>query len=434
MRHSRQSAAQDARRICIVGPGHLANTPRIVKEADALCSAGFDVRVVFAQREGGEKTTQDSELVRTRAWRCTSVGWSRQQHPIQWLRTAFRQRAFQILPRRCWPQTLVAERAQGRAFPELAAAAIAERSDLYIGHYVEGLAAAAAAAGHWRTRCGFDAEDFHTGEGNPAAQTAREDFIQRRYLPRCAHLTVASTGIGERLATRYGLEAPLAIHNVFPWSDRESLDGRTIDRCGSELSLYWYSQTIGLDRGIQDAIRAVGLLGGPVQIHLRGHVTDSVRAELMRLAVECGIGDRLIFHPQVAPTELLSRACEHDIGLALEQGQTVNRAICATNKMFFYLLAGLAIAATDVPGQKSILDSLTSTARLYRAGDYHALAAHLEFWRTHREALDSAKASALEAARTKWNWELESTKLISAVDNVLNQLVAPNGCRVLVGQ
>ena len=33
-------------RICLVTPGQPSTNPRLVKEADALCEAGYDVQVV----------------------------------------------------------------------------------------------------------------------------------------------------------------------------------------------------------------------------------------------------------------------------------------------------------------------------------------------------------------------------------------------------
>ena len=37
-----------ARRICLVTPGNLAANPRIVKEADALQEAGYEVTAVVS--------------------------------------------------------------------------------------------------------------------------------------------------------------------------------------------------------------------------------------------------------------------------------------------------------------------------------------------------------------------------------------------------
>ena len=33
-------------RVCILTPGHLSTNPRVVKEADALAGAGYEVRVI----------------------------------------------------------------------------------------------------------------------------------------------------------------------------------------------------------------------------------------------------------------------------------------------------------------------------------------------------------------------------------------------------
>lgn len=396
-------------------------TPRVIKEADVLAAAGYSVRVVFAQNGTLEKREHDAALLVGRNWRWSAIPWGAQgarEAALRWW-SALRMRAFQRVPRIAWRLGRFAEMGEGRMFPELAKAASRERADLFIGHYPTGLAAAGVAAAQWRAFLTFDAEDFHTGEGHHDAQEARIDFIQRRYLSRCAYATASSAGIAEALCAAYPTIDARAVHNVFSWSDRDELDDRTIDRQGDRLSLYWFSQTIGLDRGLQDAIRAAGLLGGArVQIHLRGNLSQEVRDQLFVLARECGVASDLFIHAQVPPGKLLSRAAEHDIGLALEQGQTLNRTICATNKLFLYMLAGLAIAATRVSGQERILSDTADVGILYTPGNYRELAQHLERWRTNPAALAMAKRAALDAARGRWNWEAEAETLVAQVDSL----------------
>jgi glycosyltransferase involved in cell wall biosynthesis len=409
---------RSSKRICIVTSSHIAVNPRVVKEADALHDAGYDVHVVFVQRHAGTVRDHDERVLNGKMWRSCAVRCARATEKMRWLRAVGRERFFRHVPRLFWRYGLVAERAEGRAVIELAAAASEQRADLFIGHNPEGLAAAAIAAKRMNASLGFDAEDFHTGETNNPEQIARVDFIQQRYLPKCRHLTAASVGIGAALAERYDVRRPVAVNNTFNWSDRKSLDGRRVDRRGAALSLYWYSQKIGLDRGIQDAIRAAGLLDEKPQIHLRGLVDDDVRASLVELARSSNLAE-LHFHPPVPPNDLLSRAVEHDVGLALEQGQVLNRAICTTNKLFLYLLAGLAVAATSVPGQASVISEFPGCATQYTPGDYHALARILAAWTRDRTTLEAAKAAALDAARERFNWELESKRLVDAVSVAL---------------
>ena len=419
---------RQAAKICIVTPGHLCTTPRVVKEATALAGAGFDVRVVFAQERSTQQRHFDDAILASNVWRSTvvraGVGSKEERRRLV---AVMRQRAFASLPARIWPLGKIAEATEGRYYPQLAAAAVSERADLYIGHYPVGLAAAARAASHWRARLGFDAEDLHTGEGNTEESTARVRFIEQKYLARCDYLTASSSGIASAIANLYGVSPPVIIHNVFPWADRLQLDGQRKDRVGDELSLYWYSQTIGLDRGLHDVIRAAGALSGRVQLHFRGWVNSDVRRELEREAAAVGVLGQMHLHDQVPPEELLSRAVEHDVGLALEQGETPNRAICATNKMFLYMLAGLAIVGTDVPGQRAILGQLPDAAKLYAPNDAESLARVLSEWQSDAACLRRAKQKALDAAQSRWNWELESNRLVETVGEALAR--PPRGVR-----
>ena len=419
--------AEDFRQkhICIVTSSHIALNPRVVKEADALHGAGYHVRVVFVQRRAGAVRHYDQQVLNGKEWPSSAVPCARATEKLRWLRGVGRERFFSHVPRSFWRHGLVAERAEERAVIELAAVAARRPAELFIGHNPGGLVAAAIAAKRSHALLGFDAEDLHTGETNSAEQLARVDFIQERYLPNCRYLTAASVGIAEALAQQYGLPTPITIHNTFPWSDRQSIDGRQLDRRGPGLSLYWYSQTIGLDRGIQDAIRAAGLLDEKPQIHLRGLVDDDVRTSLVELARSNNVQE-LYFHPPVSPNELLSRAAEHDVGLALEQGQVRNRAICTTNKLFLYMLAGSAVVATAVPGQMVVRSEFPDCVTPYSPGDYRALARILSNWSHDRAALARAKKAALCAARERFNWECESKRLVEAVSAVLGRADAPN--------
>jgi glycosyltransferase involved in cell wall biosynthesis len=417
------STGRRALSICLVTPGYLASTPRVVKEADALEAAGYRVRVVFSEGELDVLREHDCLLLRGKPWRSASVKWSRRrrgERSVLW-RATLRYQLARRAPRGLWPMWALAERGEGRLYPELAALAGAEPADLFIGHYPVGLAAAALAASAQRARLGYDAEDLHTAEDASTRagllRRQRIDSIERKYLGRCVHVTAAAPRIAEALAKRYGIVSPVVVHNAFAWADRDRLDGKTVDRQGPALSLSWFSQTIGLDRGIGDAIRAAGVLGHPVQIHLRGGLSEPARQALLSMARTSGrgIAERLYFHQPVSPTELLSRTAEHDVGLALEQGHTHNYELTVTNKLFLSLLAGLAVAATDVPGQRDVLAACPEAGFLYQPGDWRTLAARLDSWIRRPEQLRASRNAALVAAQTRWNWERESEKLLESV-------------------
>ena len=407
-------------RVCIVTPGFISSSPRVFREADALASAGFDVRVVFTQGPLEALRRFDVETTAGRRWRWDAVKWSAapgERVAFYW--SGIRHRMFNRLPVGVQRLAPVAERAEGRVAPELATLAAAEPADLYIGHYPTGLAAASSAAARHGARLGYDVEDLYV-EIRPSAmvsvaERSRIEAIERRYVGACAHITAASQPLADEFATRYGGSSPLAIHNCHAWSDRGTIDGLTRDRAGRKPSLYWYSQTVGLDRGLQDVIVAASRLNGAVQLHIRGTIDGHVRDVLTRLARDRGIESDVHLHGPVPPGDLLSRAAEHDIGLAVETPDSLSRQLSVTNKLFLFLTAGLAIAASDLPGQRSVLATCGAASRSFPAGQPDRLADILRTWITHPPALEAARAQALTAAKDRWNWEQEGGRLVNAV-------------------
>ena len=396
--------------ICIVTPGYISSNPRVVKEADALWEAGFKVRVVFSQGNLEGARQFDEILLKEKPWQRSAVRWSpfRRREKLLYYKSKFRYHVVRRLPSFVWSFGRLAEYGEGRIYKEIAKLAVSEKADLYIGHYPVGLAAAAHAAFHCRTKLGYDVEDLHTEESLPVKQKERIKKIESRYLPHCSHVSAVSESIADEMVQRYNINRPIVIHNVFPLSERNNIDNQIKDRKGPALSLYWYSQVIGEDRGIQDAIKASGILKGKVQIHFRGSVSQEVKNKFVALARGCGVEDNLYFHPPVSPTELLSRAVEHDVGLALDQPVSKSRLLTVANKLFFYFLAGLAVAATDIPGQRYIMSTCPEAGFLYPPGDFLSLADGLNMFLSEPKLLQSFKQAALQAAYEKWNWEKES--------------------------
>ena len=60
------------RAVCLIGPGHVASNPRLVKEADALHAAGFRVRVVSGTSHPLVEPL-DQALLASRPWRAVRV-------------------------------------------------------------------------------------------------------------------------------------------------------------------------------------------------------------------------------------------------------------------------------------------------------------------------------------------------------------------------
>ena len=218
-------------------------------------------------------------------------------------------------------------------------------------------------------------------------------------------------------AQKYGV-SPIAVHNTFPLpAEPPALEPSG----GDGLKLYWFSQTIGPQRGLEDAVRAMGRGGIPGELHLRGRAIPPYVDGLHRLAADVAPGLRIVSHEPAAPDAMVDLCRGYDVGLSLEQGHVMNRALCLTNKAFTYMLAGLAVVLTSTPGHEPLILDLGAGALAYAPGDIETLAKGLGRWAGDRRALARARAASWEAARRRWHWEHpeERGALLRAVNGVL---------------
>ncbi|MBD2297296.1 glycosyltransferase [Nostoc sp. FACHB-190] len=400
-------------RICLVSPGHVASNPRLVKEANALHEAGFQVRVVAGDYMAAIRPL-DQTILSQAPWAWVQVGLGSRPSYLA-------RRLWQTLARRVtktgWiPDISIAIWAHSTVSFQLAKAAAAEPADLYIAHNLAALPAAAIAAQYHHARLGFDAEDFHVGElpDTPEyqAEIAVRDRIERTFLPRCHHLTAASPGIAAAYAERYGVNMQ-PILNVCPLSEAPTSPCKPQT---SQPSLYWFSQTIGPGRGLESIIQAMGQMQTPVHLHLRGLVAAGYAQQLKELAQKVGIGDRLHLLPPAPPSEMVRLAALHDLGLCLELNQPFNRAICLTNKIFTYLLAGLPILMSKTPAQEEIYEELKETALLVNIHEPAAIAIALDQWFSNPVKLKLACAEAWNSGREIYNWDIEKQKFLLLIN------------------
>jgi glycosyltransferase involved in cell wall biosynthesis len=298
---------------------------------------------------------------------------------------------------------------------KLSRAAAAEPADLYIGHYLDALPAVAWAARRYGSKFGFDAEDDHIGELDDVPENRSEiairQEIEKTFLPHCHHLTTSSPSIARAYRARYGVTMT-SILNVFPLSHAPA---EPCPRSKRVLSLYWFSQTIGPDRGLEPVIRAIGKIKGRVKLSIRGSDFLGYSAHLKMLAKEAGIADAISFLPSAPPDQMARLAAQHDVGLASELSTPPNRAISLTNKVFTYLLGGIPVLLSNTPAQRDLAKELGDAAQMVDLAAPDMIAAHLDLWASNPQTLWAAKMTAWQLGQTRFNWDTEKRKFLHAV-------------------
>jgi glycosyltransferase involved in cell wall biosynthesis len=405
-------------RICLVSSSHPCSNPRLIKEADALHEAGFSVHAVLT-RYLPALDGLDREVFAHAGWTHSVVDITR---PLTRLRHKFLQTfARRRLAGAVSPSAGLAALAHAPLGRDLAHTASQVPADLYLGHVLAALPAVVAVAERRRVKAGFDAEDFHTEELPATPENAIElkarRVLEQALLPRCAHLTAASPLIAEAYRTRYGLTA-VPVLNVFPRRLAPAAGTKPVAP-DQRPTLYWFSQTIGPERGLEALIDLLAHLRTVCDVHLRGLPAPGFPEALRRRAQAAGWRGRLEFYPLAPPDEMARLAAGHTLGLSLEQTTPRNRDLCLTNKIFTYLLAGVPVLLTPTQAQSRLAAELGAAAMCLDFTE-PAAATRLDDFLASDAARAAAAAQAGLLGRTRYNWDIEKEIFLHTIRTTLN--------------
>src|SRR3954464_14931022 len=163
-------------RVCLISSIPAWCNPRLVKEADALSDAGYDVSVIGRSIDPWSQA-QDDELLAGRPWRVERINLMRRDPAgrARWMIAAARS-MLAMHAYRATSSLRCAEEGYFRGLKQVLAAAARTRAHFFIAHTHGALPVAARAAGALGVPYGFDCEDLLAEE---AADGLRHPAIRR---------------------------------------------------------------------------------------------------------------------------------------------------------------------------------------------------------------------------------------------------------------
>ncbi|MBC7367680.1 MAG: glycosyltransferase family 4 protein [Undibacterium sp.] len=392
-----------AARILILTSGPLSRNPRPLKEALTLARHGYTVTVITGF-EGARLVAEDEALVTGSGITLLPLlpppgfrGFTRR------LRTALARRAVYHFG---WQ---IAS-ALGPA-PALLHVARSIASDLVIAHNETALWAATRLHRSGR-RVAADLEDWYSEDLLPAARRARPLRLLRA-LEHAALNTfdlafTTSHALAAALQKTHGGRLATVVPNTFP------LQPLAPPALNPTSSLVWFSQTVGTGRGLESFLRAWAQIAAPSRLTLVGRCADPYRQSLCALVRPEQLA-RLVFVDFVAPQDLPGLLARHDIGLALEPHEPLNKELTTSNKIYQYLNAGLAVIATPTAGQREVFTQAPAIGLIRALDDPAATAVALDAFVGDRARLLAARQAARTAAETRFSWEQTAPALLDAV-------------------
>jgi glycosyltransferase involved in cell wall biosynthesis len=380
----------------------------LVKEADAFATVGFDVTVLYNLVADWAQVL-DKDIFEKVKWKYIQIGGtnkSQWQYQISRIRFSF----YRFVNKRISIK-LFSEKAHARCYSNLLDVAIKLNADWYIGHNPGAMAIASNAAIKANAKAGFDFEDYHRGEYINTKNDAykRQIFIEKKYTNMFNYISAASPLIANEIVGDF----PYKKDVIFNLLNTFSIKQQPIFKNNDEqcLRLFWFSQNIGKDRGLEQVCRVLKNINDvTIKLVLVGNYSEELKAYFFNLAGK--MSENITFAGISQTNNLIEMCSQFDIGLATELNTPLNRDICLTNKIFTYLIAGNAIIFSKTTAQ---LDFNNEHKVGIVFNNDEELMECILFYKNKENLLKQRKYN-YKLAKEKLNWEIESKKLLALIN------------------
>jgi glycosyltransferase involved in cell wall biosynthesis len=254
----------------------------------------------------------------------------------------------------------------------------------------------------------YDAHELYSDQDPGTSRVEREvGLLLERFLARKADVVVTvGDCIGREIALRLRLKcAHLVVLNA---PRRE--DVRMGEPSGDAQMRVVYQGAMGPGRLVDDLFDAATSLHG-VELTLR--VAGIPPATLESKALARGLDGMIRVLPPVPPVELIQALAPFEVGLIINRPVTRNDELVFPNKLFEYMMAGLAVVAPRLPELTRLIDG-ERVGLTFEPGDPHDLARALNELASDRPRLETMRRRARELALERYNAEAQEPVLLEA--------------------
>lgn len=233
--------------------------------------------------------------------------------------------------------------------------------------------------------------------------------LQTLYYPKADSITTVCKGIAELIDREYNLKVP-------PIVVRSAATYRKLPfRPTGETINVLYHGNLSPMRGLEEAIASVPRWRPEFTFQIRGVGSELYIESLKALATTYGAQERVQLLPPVAFDEMVPEANNSDIGFFVQPDLSPQKRFTLPNKLFEYIMAGLAICVADLPEMARIVRTHDVGILVPGLGPEQIAAAINGL---DRKKIDTFKKNSLEAARSL-NWENESQVMIDNYNDII---------------
>jgi len=290
---------------------------------------------------------------------------------------------------------------------------VASRADVFHSHDLNTLYIGAMCKRQTGSPLVYDSHELATERNRMTYWWKRwATWNERRWIKDANAIIVASPSWSGWLRDKYpGLRQPITeVINVPPLEPVHPRDLREELGISPDDPILLYQGSIQENRGIEQAIEATLQLERAVMVVV-GYGYH--RPTLEKMVRDRGLTDRVKFFGPIPNHELVDWTAGADIGMANIINSSVSYHTSLPNKLFEYIMAGVAVIGSDSPEIGRIVEA-TGVGEVCDPADADALAGAA---RTILSNLDRYRSRTAEAAAL-YNWSVEEKKLLALYEEL----------------
>lgn len=344
----------------LVGANHLASNPRLIKMMEFLVNNGAIVDVLYL--ETFQKNYKFDEEIIVRNPSVNFIKLSKfEAAGFQKVKDRFHRSVAKLLAM----FSLTEWFGYQNWFSKRIDSGLNKKSQFFnflIAYNFESLPVGLKLASRFGAKLIYDIEDLYAYAGTKCDRSIIK--IEEFYYSKAYAILLASPYFKSIIFDHYKVNGHV-LRNVF-----DHLPPQGIVEADGYIKLVWFSQTVGLDRGLQDIISAINdPRFANFQLTIIGNCSIKVKSILEQLGPIAHQQGQVLYRPLLGYYELGYVLQGFDVGLLLEQADSLNRDLCETNKGFQYLSAGIPFILSNTIAQRAFHEENEDCSFIYERGN-----------------------------------------------------------------
>ncbi len=296
---------------------------------------------------------------------------------------------------------------------------VRSKPDVIHGHDVNTLLTAWLASVIARVPLVYDAHEISTDREGYAGVRKLVGWVEKKLMPRAA-ATITTTDIRAKFfALAYGIPRPLVLQNR-PRLTRVPKNKKIRIELGLELDwpIVLYQGGLQQGRGLERIIDAAQYVKKAYFVFIGGGRLElPLKQKVARLRLE----EKVHFIKTVPLDDLPEFTSSADIGIQALENTCLNHYSTDSNKLFEYMMAGLPVVASNLPEISKIVNQF-ELGLIVPSSDTEALVKAIQKLVDQPDLQKRFHENAL-SSRITLNWEDQEEKLIGLYKTILRERI-----------